>query len=76
MYGFLSENFGSKGQKLHNRSLLCSGLRPTVRRFGSIFCTDIVVLCIFFAFFWHETRLRKHAPASKVNAKFFCGVDF
>ena len=68
---------------MHISARLCSFLRCGENGSRRENCTNKVVLCRLLADFgkilrdfWVVFRFCKHAKFSKVNAKFFCGVDF
>ena len=68
---------------MHTFGCLCRVEGRRGKELWRDFCTDRVVLCrilaVFgenFADFGVDFLFRKHASDEKVNAKFFCGVDF
>ena len=68
---------------MHISACLCSFLRCGKDDSRLEICTTAAALCRFLAVFCKISgkfgvvfRFCKHAKFSKVNAKFFCGVDF
>ena len=80
---FLQKKFSFWNGKMHTFGLLCRvegrGERVPRREFctaGVVLCRILADFCENFADFGAVFRFCKHASDEKVNAKFFCGVDF